>query len=45
MIIVKHETKLIYLLLFFFTMAQQPKWAKAPSLSRSHDHTQTHLTW
>jgi hypothetical protein len=29
---------------FFFTMAQQPHWAKALSLSRIHDHTQTHNT-
>jgi hypothetical protein len=30
--------------IFFFTMAQQPQWAKAYSLSRIHDHTQTHHT-
>jgi hypothetical protein len=24
----------------FFTMTQQPQWAKAFSLSRLHDHTQ-----
>ena len=24
---------------YFFTMAQQPQWAKASSLSRIHDHT------
>ena len=29
-------------LLFFFTMAQQPQWAKTSSLSRIHDHTQLH---
>ena len=29
---------------FFFTMAQQHQWAKAFSLSRIHDHTQTHYT-
>jgi len=27
-----------------FTVAQQPWWAKASSLSRLHDHTQTHNT-
>ena len=30
--------------LFFFTMALHPRWAKASSLSRLHDHTQTHHT-
>ena len=31
-------------ILFFFSMAQQPQWAMASSLSRRHDHTQTHHT-
>ena len=26
--------------IFFFTMGQEPQWAKASSLSRIHDHTQ-----
>jgi len=26
----------------FFYHGQHPQWAKAPSLSRIHDHTQTH---
>jgi len=25
-------------------MAQEPQWVKASSLSRIHDHTQTHRT-
>ena len=29
---------------FFFTRAQQPWWAKVSTLSRIHDHTQTHHT-
>jgi len=28
----------------YFTVAQQPQWAKVSSLSRNHDHTQTHRT-
>jgi len=32
-------------MLIFLTMAQQPlQWARASSLSRIHDHTQTHHT-
>jgi len=27
---------------FLFTMAQEPQWAKASSLSRIHDQTQLH---
>ena len=30
--------------LFFFTTVQHPQWAKASSLSKIHDHTQTHHT-
>jgi len=29
---------------YFFTMAQHPQWFEASSLSRIHDHTQTHHT-
>jgi len=29
---------------FFFTMKQIPQWARASSLSRVYDHTQTHHT-
>ena len=28
--------------LLLFPMAQQPQWARVSSLSRLHDHTQTH---
>jgi hypothetical protein len=31
--------------IFFFTMVQHPSWAKASSMSRIHDPTQTHHTW
>ena len=31
-----------YFKYYFFTMAQQSLWFKASSLSRIHDHTQTH---
>lgn len=34
----------IHYILFFFTMVQQPYWAKASTLSRIHDHSQTHHT-
>lgn len=30
---------------FFFTMVQQPHWAKASLLLRIHGHTQTHHIW
>ena len=39
---VKWSLKLCALIVSFFTMAQQPQWARASSLSRIHDHTQTH---
>jgi len=32
------------LCIYIFTMVQHPQWAQASSLSRNHDHTQTHLT-
>jgi hypothetical protein len=28
----------------FFQFGSSPQWARAPSLSRLHDHTQTHHT-
>jgi len=30
--------------ILIITMVQQPQWAKAPSLLRIHDRTQTHHT-
>jgi hypothetical protein len=35
---------LFQLITHFFTIAQQPQWAKASSLLRIHDHIQTHHT-
>jgi len=32
-------------MIFFLPWHYSPQWAKASSLSRIHDHTQTHHTW
>jgi len=34
----------VYIYIYIFPMAQQPQWARASSLSKLRDHTQTHHT-
>jgi hypothetical protein len=35
---------LIHVTVLFFPLHTAPQWARGPSLSRIHDHTQTHTT-
>jgi len=40
----KTEATTLVVIRPFITVAQQPQWAKASSMSRIHDPTQTHHT-